>query len=40
MTALDNVADGREFIEFNGARKHVLGYLQDFLFPRNAHARR
>ncbi|MCM2355918.1 MAG: ATP-binding cassette domain-containing protein [Arenimonas sp.] len=30
--ALDNVSEGREFIEINGARKHVMGYLQDFLF--------
>jgi ATP-binding cassette subfamily F protein uup len=37
--ALDNVAEGREFIEINGARKHVLGYLQDFLFsPERARA--
>ncbi|MEO8459637.1 MAG: ATP-binding cassette domain-containing protein [Dokdonella sp.] len=32
LNALDNVADGREFIELGGSRKHVLGYLQDFLF--------
>jgi ATP-binding cassette subfamily F protein uup len=37
--ALDNVAEGREFIEINGARKHALGYLQDFLFtPDRARA--
>jgi ATP-binding cassette subfamily F protein uup len=30
--ALDNVSEGREFIEINGARKHVIGYMQDFLF--------
>ncbi len=37
--ALDNVAEGREFIELNGKRKHVLGYLQDFLFtPERARA--
>ena len=37
--ALDNVSEGREFIEINGARKHVLGYLQDFLFsPERARA--
>jgi ATP-binding cassette subfamily F protein uup len=37
--ALDNVAEGREFIEVNGARKHALGYLQDFLFtPERARA--
>lgn len=28
-----NVADGYENIEINGHKKHVLGYLQDFLFP-------
>jgi ATP-binding cassette subfamily F protein uup len=30
--ALDNLAEGREFIEINGQSKHVLGYLQEFLF--------
>ncbi|MFZ1724742.1 MAG: ATP-binding cassette domain-containing protein [Dokdonella sp.] len=39
MSALDNVADGREFIEVNGSRKHAIGYLQDFLFtPERARA--
>ncbi|MGA1561765.1 MAG: ATP-binding cassette domain-containing protein [Gammaproteobacteria bacterium] len=28
----DNVADGSDHIELNGKRKHVIGYLQDFLF--------
>ena len=38
-SALDNVAEGREFIELDGKRKHVLGYLQDFLFsPERARA--
>jgi ATP-binding cassette subfamily F protein uup len=38
-TALDNVAEGAEYIEINGARKHALGYLQDFLFsPERARA--
>ena len=31
-TAIDNVAAGREEIEINGKKKHVLSYLQDFLF--------
>jgi ATP-binding cassette subfamily F protein uup len=31
-TVFDSVADGAEFIEIGGARKHVLGYLEDFLF--------
>ncbi len=39
LNALDNVAEGREFIELNGSRKHVIGYLQDFLFsPERARA--
>ncbi len=39
MSALDNVADGREYIEINGGRKHAIGYLQDFLFtPERARA--
>jgi len=32
-SVFDSVADGADFIEVNGARKHVTGYLQDFLFP-------
>ena len=31
-SVLDNLSEGREFIEINGTRKHVIGYLQDFLF--------
>ena len=31
-SVLDNLSEGREFIEINGVRKHVIGYLQDFLF--------
>src|SRR5690554_3029029 len=30
--ALDNLSEGREYIEINGQQKHVLGYLQEFLF--------
>ncbi|WP_166251204.1 ATP-binding cassette domain-containing protein [Marinobacter salicampi] len=30
--ALDNLSEGREFIDINGQQKHVLGYLQEFLF--------
>jgi ATP-binding cassette subfamily F protein uup len=38
-SALDNVAEGAETIEIGGARKHALGYLQDFLFsPERARA--
>ncbi|HVH36789.1 MAG TPA: ATP-binding cassette domain-containing protein [Tahibacter sp.] len=39
LSALDNVAEGREYIELNGSRKHIVGYLQDFLFtPERARA--
>src|SRR5690606_5083423 len=30
--AMENVAGGQDFIELNGSRKHVLAYLQDFMF--------
>jgi len=37
--ALDNVSQGAEFVEVGGQRKHVMGYLQDFLFtPERARA--
>ncbi len=32
-TVQDAVADGREKIIVNGREKHVISYLQDFLFP-------
>ena len=39
--AIENVAEGREYVEVGGKSKHVIGYLQDFLFtPPNARARR
>jgi ATP-binding cassette subfamily F protein uup len=31
-TLIDFISPGSEWIEINGARKHVMGYLQDFLF--------
>lgn len=31
-TVVDNVGGGSDQIEINGRNKHVLGYLQDFLF--------
>ncbi|RKZ58210.1 MAG: ABC transporter ATP-binding protein [Gammaproteobacteria bacterium] len=31
-SVIDNLSQGREFVEINGKRKHVIGYLQDFLF--------
>ena len=37
--ALENVAEGRESVTINGKPKHVIGYLQDFLFtPERARA--
>ncbi len=32
QSVIDNLSQGREFVEINGNRKHVIGYLQDFLF--------
>jgi ATP-binding cassette subfamily F protein uup len=38
-TALENVAEGRDYVELGDTRKHVIGYLQDFLFtPERARA--
>ncbi|WP_305804562.1 ATP-binding cassette domain-containing protein [Stenotrophomonas sp. YIM B06876] len=38
-SAIENVAEGADFIELNGKRKHVHAYLQDFLFtPERARA--
>ena len=31
-TVFESIADGADFVEIGGARKHVTGYLQDFLF--------
>ena len=31
-TVIDSVADGNEYLDFGGQRRHVLGLLQDFLF--------
>jgi ABC transport system ATP-binding/permease protein len=31
-TVLDNIAEGKEHLDFGGARRHVIGYLKDFLF--------
>lgn len=37
LSVIDNLAEGREFIEINGKQRHVISYLQDFLFlPRRA----
>ncbi len=31
-SVIDNVAHGSDFIEIGGSRKHIMGYLADFLF--------
>ena len=39
MNALDNVSEGQDFVDIGGKRKHIMGYLQDFLFtPERARA--
>jgi ATP-binding cassette subfamily F protein uup len=38
-TLADTISPGSEWIEFNGQRKHVMSYLNDFLFsPERANA--
>ncbi len=32
-TLADTISPGADFVEVNGARKHVISYLGDFLFP-------
>ncbi len=32
-TVAENIGQGNDFIIFNGAKRHVISYLQDFLFP-------
>lgn len=32
QTVVENVGDGADSVIINGAKKHVMGYLQDFLF--------
>jgi ATP-binding cassette subfamily F protein uup len=37
-TARENISDGTDFLMINGQKRHVLGFLQDFLFsPDRAH---
>jgi ATP-binding cassette subfamily F protein uup len=31
-TVVDNIADGNDFVQIGEQRRHVIGYLQDFLF--------
>ncbi|MEZ5505224.1 MAG: ATP-binding cassette domain-containing protein [Gammaproteobacteria bacterium] len=38
MNVRDNVSGGRDTVTINGQQKHIMGYLQDFLFsPERAH---
>ena len=38
-TTAENVAEGKEFVEIGSKQKHIIGYLQDFLFtPDRARA--
>ncbi len=32
-SVMDNVADGSEYVTVNGKTRHIIGYLEDFLFP-------
>ena len=32
-TLIDTISPGSEFVEIGGQRKHVISYLEDFLFP-------
>jgi len=33
MVLTDTISPGSDFVEINGKRKHVISYLEDFLFP-------
>lgn len=38
LSVMDNVSEGRQFVEINGQQRHVISYLQDFLFaPERCH---
>ena len=38
QSVIDNLADGRQFIDIGGQQRHVISYLQDFLFtPDRCH---
>lgn len=39
LNAADNVSEGADFVDINGSRKHIMGYMQEFLFsPERARA--
>jgi len=31
-TVIENLGDGSDFVDINGRRRHIIGYLRDFLF--------
>jgi len=33
LTLIDSISQGSEFVEIDGVRRHVISYLEDFLFP-------
>ena len=35
QSVANTVSPGSEYVEINGARRHIMSYLQDFLFPSN-----
>ena len=39
LSAMDNVSDGKDMMDINGTTRHVISYMQDFLFtPERARA--
>ncbi len=34
-TAQDNVSDGHDMLTINGRKRHIIGYMEDFLFTRD-----
>jgi ATP-binding cassette subfamily F protein uup len=32
-SVIENVGDGFEYVTVNGRKRHIIGYLEDFLFP-------
>lgn len=39
LTAMENVCEGRDTVTLNGAERHIISYMQDFLFaPERARA--
>jgi ABC transport system ATP-binding/permease protein len=32
LSVQENIAEGKDFIDIDGSRRHVIGYLKDFLF--------